>query len=131
MGGILEAHHCAFWFPLLTSDKIMSYPNLLEYHLLSRVCSKKFFSRPYLVVHLWIALQAFWSFNQDSGMPYPIRLTASPLPHFPTSPLPHFPTSPLPHFPLCHNYSYILCAFCQKNFFFAIKLHKKKIIVVG
>jgi hypothetical protein len=23
----------------------------------------------------------------------------------------------------------ILCAFCQKNFFFAIKLHKKKIIV--
>jgi len=25
----------------------------------------------------------------------------------------------------------ILCAFCQKNFFFAIKLHKKKIIVVG
>jgi len=27
--------------------------------------------------------------------------------------------------------SSILCAFCQKNFFFAIKLHKKKIIVVG
>ncbi|AKV68287.1 hypothetical protein VL20_3274 [Microcystis panniformis FACHB-1757] len=25
----------------------------------------------------------------------------------------------------------ILCVFCQKNFFFAIKLHKKKIIVVG
>jgi len=25
----------------------------------------------------------------------------------------------------------MLCAFCQKNFFFAIKLHKKKIIVVG
>ncbi|BAG01511.1 unknown protein [Microcystis aeruginosa NIES-843] len=47
----------------------------------------------------------------------------------PISPLPHFPTSPLPHFPLCHNYSHILCAFCQKNFFFAIKLHKKKIIV--
>jgi hypothetical protein len=23
----------------------------------------------------------------------------------------------------------IFCAFCQKNFFFAIKLHKKKIIV--
>jgi hypothetical protein len=35
MGGILEAHHCAFWFPLLTSDTIMSYPNLREYHLLS------------------------------------------------------------------------------------------------
>jgi hypothetical protein len=58
--------------------------------------------------------------------------------------LPHFPTSPLPHFPtslslLYNNYSQpeipwvliILCAFCQKNFFFAIKLHKKKIIVVG
>jgi hypothetical protein len=25
----------------------------------------------------------------------------------------------------------ILCAFCQKNFFFAVKLHKKKITVVG
>jgi hypothetical protein len=35
MRGILEAHHCAFWFPLLTSYTIMSYPNLLEYHLLS------------------------------------------------------------------------------------------------
>ena len=41
--------------------------------------------------------------------------------------------------PLCNNYwqpeigwvPIILCAFCQKNFFFAIKLHKKKIIVVG
>ncbi len=41
--------------------------------------------------------------------------------------------------PLYNNYSQpeirwvliILCAFCQKNFFFAIKLHKKKIIVVG
>ncbi|REJ46066.1 MAG: hypothetical protein DWQ58_21950 [Microcystis aeruginosa TA09] len=40
---------------------------------------------------------------------------------------------------LCNNYwqpeirwfHIILCAFCQKNFFFAIKLHKKKIIVVG
>ncbi|MDB9509357.1 hypothetical protein PN502_20355 [Microcystis aeruginosa CS-338/01] len=30
--------------------------------------------------------------------------------------------------PLSHI---ILCAFCQKNFFFAIKLHKKKIIVVS
>jgi hypothetical protein len=49
------------------------------------------------------------------------------------------PLSLLP-FPLsliCNNYSQpevhwdyiILCAFCQKNFFFAIKLHKKKIIV--
>jgi hypothetical protein len=38
---------------------------------------------------------------------------------------------PLPQPPLCHNYYCILCAFCQKNFFFAIKLHKKKIIVVG
>ena len=41
--------------------------------------------------------------------------------------------------PLCNNYwqpeigwvLIILCAFCQKNFFFAIKLHKKKIIVMG
>jgi len=41
--------------------------------------------------------------------------------------------------PLYNNYSQpetpwlhiILCAFCQKNFFFATKLHKKKIIVVG
>jgi hypothetical protein len=50
--------------------------------------------------------------------------------------LPHFSLpSPL----LYNNYSQpeipwvpiILCAFCQKNFFFAIKLHKKKIIVVG
>jgi hypothetical protein len=40
MGGILEAHHCAFWFPLLTSYTIRSYPNLLEYHLLSRACWK-------------------------------------------------------------------------------------------
>ncbi|GAL92088.1 hypothetical protein N44_00376 [Microcystis aeruginosa NIES-44] len=38
---------------------------------------------------------------------------------------------PPPQPPLCHNYYCILCAFCQKNFFFAIKLHKKKIIVVG
>ena len=41
--------------------------------------------------------------------------------------------------PLYNNYSQpeirwvsiILCAFCQKNFFFAIKLHKKKIIIAG
>ncbi len=47
-----------------------------------------------------------------------------------------YPLSPIP---LYNNYSQpeirwvniILCAFCQKNFFFAIKLHKKKIIVVG
>ncbi|GEA29036.1 hypothetical protein MiAbW_03618 [Microcystis aeruginosa NIES-4325] len=32
---ILEAHHCAFWFPLLTSYTIMSEPRLLEYQLLS------------------------------------------------------------------------------------------------
>jgi hypothetical protein len=38
---------------------------------------------------------------------------------------------PSPFSPLCNNYSCILCAFCQKNFSFAIKLHKKKIIVVG
>ena len=46
---------------------------------------------------------------------------------------------PSPQLPLCNNYwqpeirwvHIILCAFCQKNFFFAIKLHKKKIIVVG
>ncbi|WP_288057299.1 hypothetical protein [Microcystis sp. LE19-59.1C] len=44
---------------------------------------------------------------------------------------------PFPLSLLCNNYSQpevhwaniILCAFCQKNFFFAIKLHKKKIIV--
>jgi hypothetical protein len=47
--------------------------------------------------------------------------------------IPGLLTSPLP-FPqplLWDNSSYILCAFCQKNFFFATKLHKKKIIVVG
>jgi hypothetical protein len=41
--------------------------------------------------------------------------------------------------PLYNNYSQpeirwvniILCAFCQKNFFFAIKRHKKKIIIAG
>ena len=32
---ILEAHHCAFCFPLLTSYTIMSEPRLLEYQLLS------------------------------------------------------------------------------------------------
>ena len=32
---ILEAHHCAFWFPLLTSYTIRSEPRLLEYQLLS------------------------------------------------------------------------------------------------
>jgi hypothetical protein len=48
-------------------------------------------------------------------------------------------TENTPQLPLCNNYwqpeirsfHIILCAFCQKNFFFAIKLHKKKIIVVG
>ncbi len=48
-------------------------------------------------------------------------------------------TENTPQLPLCNNYwqpeigwvPIILCAFCQKNFFFAIKLHKKKIIVVG
>ncbi len=34
---ILEAHHCTFWFPLLTSYTIISEPRLLEYQLLSRV----------------------------------------------------------------------------------------------
>ncbi|MFM6543074.1 MAG: hypothetical protein ACKPH4_04285 [Microcystis panniformis] len=33
--------------------------------------------------------------------------------------------------PEIHWVVIILCAFCQKNFFFAIKLHKKKIIVMG
>ncbi|WP_233256379.1 hypothetical protein [Microcystis sp. 0824] len=48
-------------------------------------------------------------------------------------------TENTPQLPLGNNYwqpeirwvHIILCAFCQKNFFFAIKLHKKKIIVVG
>ncbi|MFM7788269.1 MAG: hypothetical protein ACKO90_08960, partial [Microcystis panniformis] len=46
---------------------------------------------------------------------------------------------PSPQLLLCNNYwqpeirwvHIMLCGFCQKNFFFAIKLHKKKIIVVG
>jgi hypothetical protein len=50
-----------------------------------------------------------------------------------------FLPSPLSLLPLYNNYSQpeirwvtiILCAFCQKNFFFAIKLHKKKIIIAG
>jgi hypothetical protein len=37
----------------------------------------------------------------------------------------------LPSTPTKSVDSSILCAFCQKNFFFATKLHKKKIIVVG
>ena len=48
-------------------------------------------------------------------------------------------TGNTPQLPLGNNYwqpeirsaPIILSAFCQKNFFFAIKLHKKKIIVVG
>ncbi|AKV65516.1 hypothetical protein VL20_285 [Microcystis panniformis FACHB-1757] len=59
-----------------------------------------------------------------------------PIPPLPYSPIPHLPS---PQLPLCNNYwqpeirwvHIILCAFCQKNFFFAIKLHTKKIIVVG
>jgi hypothetical protein len=50
-----------------------------------------------------------------------------------------FSPLPAPQLPLCNNYwqpeirwvLIILCAFCQKNFFFAIKLHKKKIIVAS
>ena len=68
-----------------------------------------------------------------------------PSPHHPSpqfiihnSPTP-FSLFPSPQLPLCNNYwqpeirsfRITLCAFCQKNFFFAIKLHKKKIIVVG
>ncbi len=63
--------------------------------------------------------------------------TLHPTPHTP-HPTPHTP-HPTPLSLLYNNYSQpeipwsstILCAFCQKNFFFAIKLHKKKIIVAG
>jgi len=67
------------------------------------------------------------------------------LPHTP-HPTPSFKSGglflfilPSPQLSLCNNYwqpeirwvHIILCSFCQKNFFFAIKLHTKKIIVVG
>jgi len=63
-----------------------------------------------------------------------------PSPQFIIPPLPSlFALLPSPQLPLCNNYwqpeirsvHITLCAFCQKNFFFAIKLHKKKIIIAG
>jgi hypothetical protein len=77
--------------------------------------------------------------------PPQMKEVSFPTPHTP-HPTPSFQSGglflfilPSPQLPLCNNYwqpeirwvHIILCAFCQKNFFFAIKLHTKKIIVVG
>jgi hypothetical protein len=65
--------------------------------------------------------------------PHPTPQPPTPNPQPPT-PNPHrktFSADPNYSQPEMRWFNIILSAFCQKNFFFAIKLHKKKIIVVA